>query len=634
MNIIKAISKDKLVILVTHEEELAKFYASRIIELKDGKVVADYENTDAKDLDYRIDNKFYLKDFKKQENISKDDMNLQIYSENEKALNLKILIKNGNIYIKSEDNNKIEVIDENSSIELIDDHYKKIDKTIYQNYNYNLDEVMNNDIKQKYTSIYGIGKSIINGFKRIMNYSVLKKILLIGFFVSAMFVVYAISNIAGTLNIKDEDFISKNKNYLEIQLPKLNVEDFLKYENIEEVDYVLPGDSRVSFIIKFDDYYQTSRMSGELVGSLSSVNMINNQDIVQGNFPQNENEIVIDKFIVDNLINSGSSIAKHAGIKNAEQLIGKDVTITNMRPFKIVGIVNKNSPSIYTYESQFINILSNSNPSDNSIGIIVENIENAEQNIIDYKLKENEIILKKGRLPVNDYEVIVNISNEYTMKLNKKIKTAVNGTELTVVGYYDSSTNESSYLVNNNTIKYKLISESQNLIIYPKDEFKVMQTFDEEYNLNAERSYQKDKEEYLNKQKSSIKSSIIFASIILAISLIEIFLMMRSSFLSRIKEVGILRAIGVKKSDIYRMFVGETIAITSTVSLLGIVLMSYIISCLSKVNFFAKMFVLDFKVVITSIILIYIFNILVGLLPLFGILRKTPAQILSRHDLE
>lgn len=634
MNIIKAISKDKLVILVTHEEELAKFYASRIIELKDGKVVADYENTDAKDLDYRIDNKFYLKDFKKQENISKDDMNLQIYSENEKALNLKILIKNGNIYIKSEDNNKIEVIDENSSIELIDDHYKKIDKTIYQNYNYNLDEVMNNDIKQKYTSIYGIGKSIINGFKRIMNYSVLKKILLIGFFVSAMFVVYAISNIAGTLNIKDEDFISKNKNYLEIQLPKLNVEDFLKYENIEEVDYVLPGDSRVSFIIKFDDYYQTSRMSGELVGSLSSVNMINNQDIVQGNFPQNENEIVIDKFIVDNLINSGSSIAKHAGIKNAEQLIGKDVTITNMRPFKIVGIVNKNSPSIYTYESQFINILSNSNPSDNSIGIIVENIENAEQNIIDYKLKENEIILKKGRLPVNDYEVIVNISNEYTMKLNKKIKTAVNGTELTVVGYYDSSTNESSYLVNNNTIKYKLISESQNLIIYPKDEFKVMQTFDEEYNLNAERSYQKDKEEYLNKQKSSIKSSIIFASIILAISLIEIFLMMRSSFLSRIKEVGILRAIGVKKSDIYRMFVGETIAITSTVSLFGIVLMSYIISCLSKVNFFAKIFVLDFKVIITSIILIYIFNILVGLLPLFGILRKTPAQILSRYDLE
>ena len=38
------------------------------------------------------------------------------------------------------------------------------------------------------------------------------------------------------------------------------------------------------------------------------------------------------------------------------------------------------------------------------------------------------------------------------------------------------------------------------------------------------------------------------------ISLIEIFLMLRSSFLSRIKEIGVLRAIGVKKSDMrYKM---------------------------------------------------------------------------------
>ena len=37
MNIIKSISKDRLVILVTHETDLARFYASRIIEVKDRK---------------------------------------------------------------------------------------------------------------------------------------------------------------------------------------------------------------------------------------------------------------------------------------------------------------------------------------------------------------------------------------------------------------------------------------------------------------------------------------------------------------------------------------------------------------------------------------------------------------------
>ena len=636
MNIIKAISKDRLVILVTHEVELAKFYASRIIELQDGTVLKDYENTDSKDLDYRIDNKFYLKDFEKHENINKGNVNIDIYSQKEDNLNLKIIVKNGNIYIKS-NLQKVEVIDETSSIELVDDNYKKIDKTIYQEYNYNLKDIINPNIKQKYSSIYSIAKSIINGFKKIMNYSILKKILLIGFFVSAMFVVYSLSNIAGTLNIQDEDFISKNKNYLKVNLPQIKVENFLEYEKQEGINYILPGDSEVSFSLKFDEYYQTSRINGEFSGSLSSINMINENNIIQGKNAENEYEIV-DKMVADRMLNDGVGAAKQAGLKTYEQLLGKEVTIKNMKPFKIVGIVNISSPSIYTYESNFINILSNSKSSGNSMGMMImdtaSNQNEQEEAIINYNLKIDDIVIKKGRLPVNDYEVIVNISNQYNMKLNKKIKTKINNVELTVVGYYDSSNGENAYLVNENTAKYKLISQSQNLIIYAKDEEKVIENFDKDFNLYVENIYNKDKEQYLKEQKTSINSSIIFASIILIISLIEIYLIMRSSFLSRIKEVGILRAIGVKKRDIYKMFVGEILAITSTASMLGVALMTYILSALSKVPYISKMFVINVKVVGASIILIFAFNIVVGLLPLFRVLRKTPAQILSRHDLE
>ena len=634
MNIIKAISKDKLVILVTHEVELAKFYASRIIEIVDGKVEKDYENTEEKDLDYRLDNKIYLKDFEKIENIKQDNVNLDIYKENEDSLNLQIVIKNGNIYIKSNDK-KVEVIDENSIVELVDDHYKKIDKTIFEQYNYNLDEITDKNIKTRYSSIYSIPRSIINGFKKILSYSVLKKILLIGFFVSAMFVLYAISNIAGTLNTKDEDFISRNKNYLEVKLPRLNVDQFLEYEQNENINYILPGDSKVSFAIKFDDYYQTSKLDGELAGSLSTINMLNQSDIVEGRLPQNEYEIVIDRMTVDKMLNSNNGIS-HAGIKNASQLLGKKVSIPNMEKFEIVGIVDLKSPSIYTNESVFNNILCNTNQTENMAGIVIDTSEQekSQENIINYELKLNTITLKKGRLPENDYEVIVNISNQSNMKLNKKIKTTVNDTELTVVGYYDSEANDNSYLVNENTAKYKLISESQNLVIYPKDEAKVTNEFDEKYNLFVENTYENDKKAYLKEQSSSRKSAIIFAGIILAISLVEIYLMMRSSFLSRIKEVGILRAIGVKKSDIYKMFVGETIAITTSVSMLGIIFMSYILNCLIQIRQLSKMFIINFQVIGLSILLIYAFNIIVGLLPLFRVLRKTPAQILSRHDLE
>ena len=47
MNILKEISADKLIIMVTHNPDLAEAYASRIIRLKDGLIVGDSEPYDS-----------------------------------------------------------------------------------------------------------------------------------------------------------------------------------------------------------------------------------------------------------------------------------------------------------------------------------------------------------------------------------------------------------------------------------------------------------------------------------------------------------------------------------------------------------------------------------------------------------
>lgn len=634
MNIIKAISKDKLVILVTHEVELAKFYASRIVEIQDGKIIKDYKNDANDNLDYRIENKIYLKDFKNIDKIDNKNLNVDIYSENKEKIDIKVIVKNGNIYIKSE-NMKIEVVDENSAVELIDDHYKKIDKSIYQKYEYNLDNIVDKKIKPRYSSIYGVFKSIISGFKKIANYSILKKILLIGFFASAMFIMYSVSNIFGTLNIEDTDFITKNKNYLQIEMAKVNVEDFLKYENLEEVDYILPGDSMVNFKIKFDDYYQTARYKLDLSGSLTTIDAITNEDITKGRMPENEYEIVLDKMVVDNMMNNGYGMAKHMGIKSEDELLNKKVSIDNMKDFTIVGFVNKQSPSIYANKTIFVNLLNNSKESDNDFGLyIADTQEETEDIVFDYNLYLDDITLTKGKMPTEDYEVIVNESKKYEMKLNKTIKTKVNGVELKVVGYYKSKTDKQDYLVNNNTVKYSVINKKEGLMIYPKNEAKVMDKFRNEYNLNIVNKYEKDRANYIKDKKESMISSIIFAGVILAISLVEIYLMVRSSFLSRIKEVGILRAIGVKKTDIYRMFLGEILAITTCASMPGIVLMTYILSAVSNVPHIGRMYIVSGLTVGISALIIYLFNIIVGLMPLFRVLKNTPAKILARHDVE
>lgn len=625
MNIIKAISKDRLVILVTHESELAMFYASRILKIEDGKIISDEINDHNNDLDYRMDNKIYLLDMKNHENINSDKYNINYYSDNDNKLNITIVVKNGNVYIESE--NKVDIIDNNSSIELVNDHYKAISKDIYNEYKFDFDNVIDNNYKKKYSSVYSIFKSIKNGFSKIRSYSIIKKVLLFGFLISGMFVTYSASSLFALKNIKDSDFVTMNKNYLVIDNNSITVDKFKDIENDSNVNYVIPGKSNVNFNFKIDDYYQTSDILFTLSGSLSSINMINKNNIIRGRMPSNESEIVIDKITYDNLNNT----VKCAGILTINDILNRDVYLDSLN-YKIVGIVDMGSPSIYTYESEFTNIIALSKNSDTSIyGDYIE--ESSTSDIYDYNIYKDSIKLKKGNYPVNDYEVIINDINSEEYEIGKYVDYKVNDKKLKVVGYYTSSkTSMYKYLVNNNTIKYNNILNNKGMSIYAKDKELVLNKYREEkYNIKDSYIYSRDN--YVKEVKEKLKSSFIFAFIMVIVSLVEIYLIVRSSFLSRIKEVGIFRAIGVKKTDIYKMFLGEIFAITTIFSMLGVIFMTYIIKGLSKLPLVGSNYYMDTSVFILVVLFIYVFNILIGLLPVINTIRKAPAKILSRSDI-
>lgn len=631
MNIIKAISKDRLVILVTHETELADFYADRILKIEDGKIIEDIVNNHDNDLDYRLENKIYLKDLENHETIDKENLKVDFYSDTKEKLNIKLIVKNGNVYIES--SNKVEVIDNNSSIELVNDHYKKISKDIYQEYKFDFDKIINKNINKKYSSIFNPITLIKNGFKKVINYSAIKKLLLVGFFLSGIFITYSVSSLYGIYNIDDSKFVTINKNYLVIDSKKIDVNDFLKYEKNDNVNYILPGGSLVSFYIEYDDYYQTLNYKDLIYGSLSSLNMISENDIISGRMPNKSNEIVIDKLVFDTY--HSNPFASMLGINTPEKLFDRELTVGVLENYKIVGVVDLGSPSIYTDESEFINILYNTNDTaftDNYYEEYIVDDKMVENLIYDYNIYKNKITIKEGRFPLNDYEVIVNNFYKDSYKINQEIDVKINDKKLKVVGFYTSDDNISYLLSNTNTIKYSLISNSSDMTLSVKDKNKALNDF-KAMGLNIKDSYQYSRDKYYNTRMDSMASTLIFSVVILLISLIEIYLMMRSSFLSRIKEVGIYRAIGMKRLDIYKMFIGEIIAITTLGSMTGVFFSSYVIYQLTTVSYYANKFLMNGTTVLTIVIIVYLFNLLVGLLPCALTLRKTPAEIMSRSDI-
>lgn len=649
MNIIKKISSDRLVILVTHERPLAEFYADRIIELVDGSVVADRENDHTNALNYEVDNVFYLKEFESHNAFSDDasGSRVNLYTSNDTNLDVNIIVKNGNIYIQAKDGKNVEVIDKNSSIEVIDDYKKEINREDVEDYDFDLNSVGNQSIKKRYASIYNIFSAIAYGFKKIFDYPVLRKILLLGFALAGFFVIYSVGQILAINHVVDSDFVTTNKNYVIVQKPSVTPEEFEKLESMDGVKYIIPSDTKVGLKIVFDDYYQTTGVDFKFSCSLASSDLLKAEDLIAGRLPENEKEVVIDKLIYDNkeMLRAETTMA---GVFSVEEFIGRTLTLDKeMGEYEIVGISDLQSPSLYAAESELLNIVKycfEVQEDDYFYSYydtgIDENAANTAE-LVDYKRFEDKIELyndwRHSAYPENDYEVLLPDTYKDLYPIGKETKLKVDDKPLVVSGYYktnDGIDSMSAYFVNENMIEHQLIKKAKTFAICTEDKDTLVSALIEQ-NYKAYDAYQKDQENFNEERKDLVLSTTILGLVMLGISLIEMFLMSRSSFLSRIKEVGMLRAIGAKKFDIYKMFMGEIIAITTLTSLPAMVLMYYAESYLVKsVKTFEDVFYLPVPYLILTILVVYVFNLLIGLLPVWNTMRKRPAAILARKDVD
>ncbi len=620
MNIIKAISKERLVILVTHERQLAEFYSSRIIEIVDGKIVSDKLNDDNNELDYRFENKIYLKDLPVQSRITQDNIQIDYYSDNqEKPVDIKVVVKNDNIYIELPKGFR----EGASATELVDDHYRAISKEDYEDYKFDYDAITGKQGKIKYTSIFNWGKILINGYKKVFSYSIIKKILLLGFVFASIFTMYSVSNIGAITNITDDKFIQTNKNYLLVETGKVTPEVYKQYSEMEGVDFVIPGDSQINLSMPFDDYYQTLSGEAAIEGSIADKNMLNRDNLVAGKMPEAPNEIVLDKMLVKRMLKQGD--VKQIGILSAKDFIGRKVKGNNAGDLKIVAISNTGNPCIYMDRVNFFNVMLGSGDDDG---------KTVKLDVQDYKkeLAKGNIEVKRGKLPENDYEVIVPYDRIETTSIGKTIDKKVNGKKLEIVGFYtDKLQGREINFVSTNTEQYAFLEQCRKLTISPTDKNAKYQQLKNE-SVKVTDSYIKDKHRYIEGIKEKIFSTILVAIIILIISLVEIYLILRSSFLSRIKEVGVLRAIGLKKKDVYKMFLGEIIAMTTVTAVPTMLITGYILEKLEGLPFVGEMIRMNPAIFLISMAIIFAANIIFGLLPVFGTMRKTPAAILSRND--
>ena len=132
-------------------------------------------------------------------------------------------------------------------------------------------------------------------------------------------------------------------------------DDYEKIEALESIDYIIPGDSIVTAKLSNKKLFQLTNAHLNLEGSLSSIDIIDKDNIILGNFPTSKNEIVIDKTIIENAITEEFQF-KMAGLSELENFIGETISFDSIE-FKIVGISDSQNPCMYIDKEYFIDIL-------------------------------------------------------------------------------------------------------------------------------------------------------------------------------------------------------------------------------------------------------------------------------------
>lgn len=630
MSIIKKISETCLVILVSHEKELVDFYAYRVIEIKDGAVINDYENTGNRTLEHVDTRNIYLLDLEK--SVSEEPVNVEYYYENvsESKPSVQIISINNTVYVKADAKAKIKYVTDDSEIRLLNAHYKKPETSDASKHAFDLHQFgsIASDTGRK--SFIRFKDTLKAGFQKLFRKrKFVSRMFLIAYFVVSALIAYNLATFTNLTGIRDKDFLATARDMVSVEitsyLTSSDIQTILDDTDVTGVNYY-PSTQRIYY--DYGNFYQNDKQSywsgGYYVNGypVRESSLSEDTEIVAGRLPETNTEVAIDKWIADSLLDA--VYVSNMGGSTYEDIL--EITLSTnaySRNLEIVGIVDTESPIVVTTDDNF-NLF-----------------------YCDYYLMsgyvsqgtaDGDYTITEGRDLANLDEILV--PDTYTgYTLGDTIQEF--GQDLTVVGKYDSETIGEMIITNaqfEQDVIYQYVSQGayyfeKQYIYFTTDDVTTSVQQITDLGFVAADSYQTARDNHIEAVRSAIASKLRVIIIALAGSLIYLIFMMRSSLLGRVKEIGIYRSIGATRNDVAKIFISEIFAFTTLGSLTGYIVMSALIVEFQNLNPLAVTeFYFPIHIFLAGILGIYLLNLVFGMIPVFTLLRKTPSEINAKYD--
>ena len=356
MDLLKKISAEHLVVLVTHEENLVDYYCDRVIELSDGRVVSDRENSYAVGINARDKNDIFLGELTRSE-YKNENAIVEYYGDALLSpVRLKIINSQGRILVKLE-TEKAEFIDESSEIKLREGSFEE--KKLSSQNAEALDLSLLAPIEsKKYGSLFSFSSSVKSGYRENFKKEKKGKKMLRRCMALFSAAVVFLSALFGTAfrEIGEVDS-SYNHNVFYLYTPSGEISDKIMNTptEVSGIDYITltgafpSGDSQIHFRTASFETFKQDYFSGSFGTNavFLGASLAEKLPLVCGKREIAENEVLITTKVADALIEKSTL----GYIKKREDLLGLiSLMAINGRSVSIAGIVESEESSIYLDE--------------------------------------------------------------------------------------------------------------------------------------------------------------------------------------------------------------------------------------------------------------------------------------------
>ncbi len=655
MNIIKKISENTLVILVSHEKSIATSYSDYIIEVSDGKVIKQSNVKSSSLYQYEDDQNLYLKEYK-YKNLSNDYINIDFYSNEELPINLQVVYENSKFYIKS--TNDVILLDDTSEVQLVDDFKKEVDTSL---------EVLANeyDLKPlKFEKVPSLSFSEkIN--LALSNLTKMKKrtaILAFPLIIIMILTLLSIQTVASASIIDYQSITNTDSRIYNITLEKgasqMNTavtkfgfdkfyDDFVK--NNPNIEPVLDYTTTLSFTLPSFTQLGVKKYNFSKY-SLMPLDVITEDDLLYGRMPNNASEIVVEKWVIENAIKDSTL----GNFMNVGSFLNKQITCKDTDKLTIVGIADTNQNSIYLSNWQLFNIYPSVIKKNGTSVCSISELNRYLDEDIDITLNKNECI--------------INITSRFTYlesgyNLNDDTSLHVDVVDLRSIEEcpFAFIVSDEMYSI---ILKSVLKSNYDTFNVYCETEEEIKQVQEylasiEEYFASGEllantengfpenepadyrkvelvishkSNYNEQLQPYINESIKVVTSRILITVTIVIISIVIVFFSMKSYAIKNIYDIGVYRAIGIKKGSVVFVYALEILLISLQTTLIGGVLCYVVTNIIASVPTISTNLAISLPLFLISTFGMIILNVLIGMLPVILCMKNTPSQLLTKYD--